>query len=238
MNPIDLARTVVHWLEYQRLCERSDLFCEAYLSQPIGEYCLAQKPIHFEPEIEYPPSYQPTTGRRRSMDYAIYGKSPPFVQNVLHHAIEAKFVTANRIFTQEIFDDLYRLLWFEPTRAPTACRRWLLIAGYAKNITGKKGLGANVQLGSGRGKPKVPAFGRLLPTQVNNPSTTKPVHDSCPEVRQLWCEAARAFGQTSIPDTISLRLRARYPNKPRHTDALCLVWEIFRPVKFASIHPL
>ena len=169
------------------------------------------------------------------MDYAILGPSSVVKQDVLHYAIEAKFITAKRVFTQEIFDDLYRLLWFEPNRDPSACKRFFLAVGYERNMVGKKGLGATV----GKGSAKLPAFGRLLPQTLQGvPNITRAIHKAKPGIRDLWVEAAKAFGQKEIPDSISLRLRARYPAKPKPTDLLCMIWEIERPATFTSTHPL
>src|SRR4051794_28353319 len=118
MNAIDLAQTVYHWLKYQSLCGRSELFCEAYMAQPIGEYCLSLNPTQFETECSFPNAYQANTRRRRALDFASFGLSAGGAQKVMKNAVETKFVSARRTFTQEIYDDLFRLLWFQPTREP------------------------------------------------------------------------------------------------------------------------
>jgi hypothetical protein len=238
MNAIHLAQTTYHWLKYQSLCGRSELFCEAYLAQPIGEYCLSLHPEHFEAESPFPPAYQIGVRRKRSLDFAAFGKSATGAQKVITDAIETKFVTARRNFVQDIYDDLFRLLWFQPTREPQRCRRWLVVAGYKRNIDGDKCLGAKVQLGPGKGQVQRLAFKGLLSTDLNNPTRTKPVQGATPQLRARWVDAADSFGQQQLPDTITVRLSGRAPSDPRPTEPCCYVWEIIRPQPgFASVHP-
>lgn len=239
MKPDHLAQTIVHWLEYQSLCGRSELFCEAYLAQPIGEYCLSIKPEHFEPECPYPNAYQGGTTKKRAMDFAVYGKNAAGTQRSITHAIESKFVTARRSFAQELFDDLFRLCWFQPTREPGNCKRWLVVAGFSKNIIGPKALGAKVQLGRGAGKKKADAFKGLLSRDLFNARRTKKVHLARPELRPMWADAAEAFGSTYLPDSVTVRLAGRYPVNPRPTAAACYVWEVVRPQpNFAAVFPV
>lgn len=238
MNAIHLAQTVYHWLKYQSLCGRSELFCEAYLSQPIGEYCLSLNPEHFEAELPFPAKYQVGVRRKRSLDFAVFGKSAAGAQKFLTDAIETKFVTARRDFTQEVYDDLYRLLWFQPTREPDKCRRWLLTAGFKKNIDGDNFLASLVQLGKGKGKLKRAAFRGLLSIDLNNHTRTKQIHAAAPELRVRWVDAAESFGESELPDSITVRLSGRAPNAPRPTDPCCYVWEIIRPQpNFAAVYP-
>jgi hypothetical protein len=239
VDPIHLAQATYHWLKYQKLCGRSELFCEAYLSQPIGEYCLSLGPEHFEAECNFPHVYQKGTKRRRALDFAVFGPSTTGHQKVMKDAIETKFINARRTFTQEIYDDLFRLLWFQPTREPDGCRRWLVVAGYKKNIDGDKFLDDKVQLGRGRGKPQRAAFTGLLSIDLNNHTREKPMHTATPELRALWVSAAKSFGQKEIPNSIAVRLAGRAPSNPRPAEPCCYVWEVLRPQPdFASVHPV
>lgn len=236
LDPIHLAQVVVHWLRYQNLCGRSELFCEAYLSQPIGEYCLSLNPSHFEPESLYPKDCQAGATRKRGMDFAVFGRNQADTQNALKHAIETKFVTAKRSFFQEVYDDLFRLLWFQPTREPAGCQRWLVVAGYHKNVIGENLLEARVQLKRGKNQPQIHAFRGLLSIDLNNATRTKQIHAADPRLRKLWAKSAKAFGQKELPDAITVRLAGRYPSRPRPADLCCQVWEVQRPAQFASVH--
>ncbi len=239
MEPVHLARAVVHWLEYQSLCGRSELFCEAYLAQPIGEYCLSITPEHFEPEFAYPPIYQRGTTHPRLMDFAVFNRTQGAAQMHLSHAIETKFITAKRDYKQEIFDDLYRLLWFQPTREPALCRRWLLVAGYRRNVHSRKFLEATVQEGRGRNRPTLVAFRGLLSSDLNNHSRTKPVHTIDNRIRSCWVKAAQAFGESQLPAEVSVRLIGRAPAIAHQGGACCYIWEIQRPQpNFPAVHPI
>lgn len=239
VDPIHLAQATYHWLRYQSLCGRSELFCEAYLSQPIGEYCLSLGPLHFEAESNFAEAYQTGAKRRRALDFAVFNRATGGIQKVMTDAIETKFVTARRTFTQEIYDDLFRLLWFQPTREPDGCRRWLVVAGYKKNIDSEKFLGNKVQIGRGAGKTKRLAFRGLLSTDLNNHTRSKPMHGATPELRSLWVNAAQSFRQIELPDSITVRLGGRAPSNPRPAEPCCYVWEVMRPQpNFASTHPI
>ena len=90
MNAIELARAIIHWLEYERLCRRDHLFTGASLRNPIGHYLLANLNHLIEPEQNYPDAYQPHgPGRRKAMDFAVLRKGG---QQVMLHAIESKFI--------------------------------------------------------------------------------------------------------------------------------------------------
>lgn len=238
MNAIHLAQTVYHWLKYQSICGRSELFCEAFLAQPIGEYCLSLNPRLFEAESPLPPAYQGNTRRKRSLDFALFGNPVVGAQKVMTDAIETKFITSRRDFAQEVYDDLFRLLWFQPTREPEHCRRWLVIAGFSRNIHSGHFLEQLVQIGQGAGKLKRLAFRGLLSTDLNNHTRTKPMHAANAELRNLWVQAAENFGQAQLPEFITVRLRGRAPNTPHPADPCCYVWEIIRPQPdLGNLHP-
>jgi len=240
LNPIHLAQAIVHWLEYQSICGRSELFCEAYLSQPVGEYCLSIRPEHFAPEYSYPTQFQGKRkgGRLRSLDFAVFRQQANAAQKYMSDAVETKFVTANRDFTQEVFDDLYRLLWFQSTREPERCRRWFVTAGFRKNLEGDNFLSSKVQLGRGANKPQKYAFRGLLSTDLNNHTRTKQIHTGAAQLRSRWVKAAHNFGQTQVPNSITVRLAGRSPKVAKPTDACCYVWEVVRPQPdFQSVHP-
>lgn len=224
-----LCRAIYHWLQYQNLCGRSELFSEAYLSQPIGEFLLSINFEHFQPEYAYPKAYQAGARRQRSMDFAAFKKSSGGGQKILNHAFEVKFVSGKRDFTQEIYDDLYRLVWFQPNREPEQCQRWLIAAGISKKLLSDQFLKKKVQEKPGRGQKQVEAFKGLLSTDLNNHTRTKQVHGAHGAIRKCWVSAAKALAQDRIPDQITTRLAARWPIRPRTTDLSCMVWEIIRP---------
>lgn len=207
------------------------------MAQPIGEYLLSQNPVHFEAEHPFAREYQSDARRPRSLDFASFGKPQQGKQKVMIHAVETKFVTAKRSYAQEIYDDLFRLLWFQPTREPDRCRRWLVVAGYKKNVIGKKFLAAKFQLGKGAAKTRRLAFKGLLSIDLHNHTREKPLHAAQPELRKRWVSAAKAFGQKQLPDIIKIRLAGRAPANSRPTDLCCYVWEIIRPQQgFAALH--
>ena len=54
MNPVHLAKAIVHWLEFERLCERGKLITEASLKFPLHNYLSATTGTVVELEVPIP----------------------------------------------------------------------------------------------------------------------------------------------------------------------------------------
>jgi hypothetical protein len=139
MNPQELARAVVHWLEFERLCGRESLFAEASLKAPIHQYLTANEP--FDVELEQmlpgiPSALKKLAGRKKSLDFCL--RRPTRIgtkgKGVLLDVVESKFVNAKRQFAQEILNDLFRLRWLKPGNQTEPCQRWLLLAGLSGDV--------------------------------------------------------------------------------------------------------
>lgn len=227
MNVTELARVIIHWLEYERLCGRAHLFSEASLKNPIGQYLLASLSHQIEPEQNYPEVYQPTSsGRRRAMDFAVQRRGG---DHVLLHSVESKYINSKREFKQEIFDDLFRLAVFEPHAQVEPCERWLVFAGRWTNIKTKI-FNATTRLRDGG--PVSRTFRGILPKELTAPDAHPQIHESAPGIRKLWARAADAFGQKQLPNAIDIHLAARHPPKPHNTSFCCLIWKITKSAGF------
>jgi hypothetical protein len=223
MNPTNLARSIVYWLEFERLCGRAHLFSESALKQPIGQHLLASTEASVEPEYQYPDPNQPTgSGRRRAMDFGLLRRGG---QRALQHVIESKFINSKREFKQEICDDLFRLAWFELPNQDEPCHRWLVIAGVWTNIETKV-FAATIRLRKGGAVSE--AFRGVLPKELTSPDRHPPIDNAAPGRRKLWVEAATAFDATQIPNAIHVKLAARNPIKPHHSGYSCFIWKITR----------
>jgi hypothetical protein len=123
MNATNLAKAVIYWLEFERLCCRDHLFSEASLKHPIGQYLIANLTQGITPEHNYPDAYQPNgAGKRRATDFGILrgGNNQTSI-----HAMESKFINSRREFKQEMFDDIFRLAWFDKPPGGEPRRRWI-----------------------------------------------------------------------------------------------------------------
>jgi hypothetical protein len=227
MNPTDLARAIIHWLEYERLCGRDHLFSEASLRNPIGQYLLANLNHSIEPEQNYPDAYQPTgSGRRRAMDFAVLRKGG---QQVLLHALESKLINSKREFKQEIFDDLFRLASFETSGQTEPCERWLIIAGRWTNLRTKI-FEATTKLRDGGSVSKT--FRGILKKDLTSPNRHATINHSAPGIRKLWVRAAEGFGQKQLPNAIDIDLAAKNPRSPHPTGFCCFIWKVKRSPGF------
>ncbi len=120
----ELGQAVHHWLAFQSLCGRVPLFSEAYLSQPVGEFCLSHHSGSLEPEWTIPDLRSGAPGRPKQVDYVLKSRDT----KRLTAAVEAKFIGPSTVDTQRIVDDLLRL---ERIRDPSGqmVHRYFIVAG-------------------------------------------------------------------------------------------------------------
>jgi hypothetical protein len=107
MEPLkttSLIHAINFWINYERLCKRSVLFSEKYLSVPIGEYLIG----HYgkSAQIEHYYKYASESGKNKVrgflIDYVV-------VENKkMKIAIETKWVQT-KYNVDRIFKDLFRL---------------------------------------------------------------------------------------------------------------------------------
>jgi hypothetical protein len=108
-----LAQVVHRWLSFQRLCGRSMVFSESYLSQPIAEFLSAHHTGRIAPERNHPIFANLSSGRPKQVDFALLTRDTGAVECV----IEAKWARDTAYPKQPILDDLLRLECFrDPTR--------------------------------------------------------------------------------------------------------------------------
>ena len=162
------------------------------------------------------------------MDFAVIRSGD---NETLLHAVESKFINSKREFKQEMFDDIYRLAWFDTIAGAEPCKRWIVIAGRWTNIRTK------VFKATTRLRPHgqmSETFRGVLPKALTSPLRHVQVNTAAPGIRKLWVEAAKAFGQNQIPNAIEIRLAARFPEFPHSTGFCCLIWSVTRS---AGFHP-
>jgi hypothetical protein len=223
MNPQHLAEAVVHWLEFESLCGRADLFSEAALRMPVGQYLKTSQDHLVVPEYDYP---SPAVTRSKSIDYCLKRRSGLAVSS----AIEAKWVgdTARRSLAEELFDNLYRLAVLRWPGQYEACNRWLLLAGAPSHLkSGVFDRGFNV------GNKRVSAFEEILPQQKTLQPVGHRIYTVQGEARlphaEQWRWAAEDMSQTSLPSGITSQLLGLSPNEPTTSCFACYVWRIALP---------
>ena len=118
-----ISVAVNRWLAYQLLCGRDSLLSEAYLGQPIAEYCIHKHGGAFQTEINHPTLKNVGPGRPRQIDYVLLTPHSRKIQT----ALECKWITETLYDKQRILNDALRL---ECVRvAGQATYRYLIVAG-------------------------------------------------------------------------------------------------------------
>lgn len=144
-----LGAAVLHWLSFQRLCGRSALMSEHYLSQPIGEFLIHHHSGTLESEVNHPNlSIGLKRGRPRQIDFCLHSR----VKKRMTAAFELKWISSKSSGKQQIIDDVLRLEALRiDERQPV--QRYFLVAGWSGPIRNKfRNAEANIGGGAGRVK--------------------------------------------------------------------------------------
>lgn len=223
MNAQELAEAVIHWLEYERLCGRERLLRELALVRPIHDYMASAETALVELELPIPGlplAIQNRRGAKKCFDVAL--RNPGGV-GAIRDLIETKYVRGDRDFTQEFFDDLYRLEWVREANSPSIVR-WFLVAGKQREIDAH--LVSN-RINSGvKGKGRIRGFDDILCYSLQNPVKRIDVHTAVPGVRKKWVKASVKVGQTEVPLTFQTELCGKAPTSPSSTSFECYVWRV------------
>ena len=227
MNALSLAKVVVHWLEFERLCGREKLFSESSLKLPIHEFLSADEPYEVSLEEELPglpPAIRAAKGRKKSVDFCL---RRPRGKRILKDVLESKFVNDRRPFAQEILNDLFRLRWLRPRNQTEPCQRWLLLAGTSANLNDQvfeKGSTKQIKV------PDVGLYGVLHRTVDKLHSVS--VRGVSPKQTKRWEKAAEQLLQNRMPSIFKTKLEACYPFQPlAGTDMVCIIWRIVKPAR-------
>jgi hypothetical protein len=229
MDATQLAKAVVHWLEFERLCGRERLLTEAALKMPVHQFLAASDPngvFMEDPFPGLPTALAKMPGRKKSFDFCL---RRPGGGRAYQDVAESKFVNDRRSFAQEVLDDLYRLRWAKFRSQTQPCQRWLLIAGQWKDIHAQV-----LNKGSTKRKPVVDValygvlhrtLAKLHTVDVRNSSTTQ---------RKRWARAAKQMLQNNLPSQFKTRLEAAFPALdpvPSDTVFVCLIWRVIKPMR-------
>jgi hypothetical protein len=219
MNASDLVAAVVHWLEYETLCNRARLFSEASLRSPVGEYLLSRREADLVTEEPYPMTLPLARGRPRSVDFC---RKRHGGAEVWTEILEAKWITEKRDSPQEIFDDLMRLEAVERTTQSESFDRYLLVAG---RITWMETRVFSRGVNPGGGLPRIRLFESVL-TRTHSKRLSVPVAEAPAGVKEFWHEAARACGLNELPLSMSIALAGSC--EPEGGRYGCWLWRITR----------
>ena len=225
MNANRLAEVVVHWLEYERLCGRERLFREMALVRPIYDFLSAVESATIELEFpipNLPPQVANRQGQKKCLDVCL---RRPTGQNAVQDIVETKLVRGNRDFTQELFEDLFRLEWVRIPQQNEPFYRWFLVAGEEQEINAHI---VTNRINPGNGQPRIFCFENILSFDIANPNKQVTVHAAVPNLRARWCKSATKLGQTNVPLSFATALLGAYPLQPQPNFFKCFVWRITR----------
>ncbi|XXT15354.1 hypothetical protein WME94_34400 [Sorangium sp. So ce429] len=211
-----LASSIAHWLEYEDLCKRSIILSEASLKSPVADFLIANNGNDLLVEQSYPDEYQADRGRPRAADFCL---TRPGGDQVWTAILESKFVTMRRDYTQEVFDDIFRLEAVRRTNQKENFNRYFVMAG-EQTVIKDRIFDRQYNVGDGGGRK--PVFADILPL-IPNEDTNVPVATSSGPVLNYWSRAADEFNLTELPLTIRVTLVADAFTGGKYR---CCIWRI------------
>lgn len=125
---VRLPEAVHRWLAFQSHCNRSDVFSESYLRQPVAEFVLANHSGKIKPEKNHPQFVNHLKGRPKQVDFALITKNSEATEAV----IECKWAGHDSLSKQAIVDDLLRLECYRDSGSQV--KRYFLVAGKEDNF--------------------------------------------------------------------------------------------------------
>lgn len=128
---LDLAKALRCWLDFQIHCGRSALLSEAYLTQPLGEFLLANYSGSLVREMDHPQFKTINRGRPKQIDFVLKSKNDVY----LDYGIECKWSGSHAPNRQGIVDDVMRLECLRrPEGVPGYSKRYFILAGFRSPI--------------------------------------------------------------------------------------------------------
>ncbi len=235
MNAENLSRAIAHWLEWERLCGRADLFSEAALRQPIGQFLKASQGHKVVPEHSAP---WDTATKPKAFDFCLKRRGGTAITDVIETKWAGTSVRAT--LSDEVFRDLYRLTHVCWVGQAEPCQRWFILAGISKAIE-EEVFDKEANPGDGARRIKVlkgilgKSPGDKCHHHIYTASTTAPK-----PILERWCAVARDLGPNRgatdygpiVMSSIQTMLKGKFPNDPSPTDCVCYVWRVTAPTGY------
>lgn len=111
-HPLSITEALEYWLNFEALCKRYELFCEAYMAYPIGQYLRERYSNNLRTEYPHPIMEQLKTGSgdKRRIDFVVVGEKNKQTQKTsIELALETKWCSGKKFNLANIIKDIVRL---------------------------------------------------------------------------------------------------------------------------------
>lgn len=212
------------WLEFEIRAGRESLFCESYLSNPIGQLLQATYKAHVVAEMEHKvlKERHQGAGRKPHFDFGVIGEASELLA-----AIECKWLSQSKTLARDILIDLVRLRLLYPHYAKEA---FLIVAGkmkHFKELFEDKGLQPH---------PKQWNSHFLLPTENDNGSSIRFI----PKARfreSLFQQVLSPFQGLDVPQSIRIERAIPNPRSAVSNTYQVYVWRLKKPMTDDTFKP-
>jgi hypothetical protein len=142
-EPRNLIEATSHWLNFEALCQRYELFNEGYMSYPIGQFLRERYGGYLRTEFKHPLlERRGTRGDTPRIDFVLVKPRSPDDYGSktlpeLETTIETKWISAGPFLPWPILRDLVRLEVL--VNAHDDVSGYLVLAGRKKHFEGKNG---------------------------------------------------------------------------------------------------
>ena len=183
------------------------------LTVPVGQFLNSTQTRRVDAERSYP-NQLVQRGRPKQIDFVLVRRG----QGTDAHLIETKWITVDRVFKQEIINDLLRL---ETCEFNNEEGRWFVVAGQTNHIRTSI-QETRISIGGGTAL----LFADVLSFDEAQPRFNVRVGDAQLAHRKLWAAAAAEMRQTDLPLSINTKLASIATSGQLDTDFQCVVWQI------------
>lgn len=219
-----ISEGVGSWLQFEHACDRTGLFSEKYLTQPIGQILSARSGNKAQAEFTHPVLSKVAVGpgRRPEIDFVVCDPYP-----TIKIAVESKWIGKTRPSIDKIIWDLIRL---ELLAHHCGARCFFVLGGKRSDLDGY--FMQKLFSGAELGKQKRP----LLRVDTNHVHKTAlvPTHAvRIPTLRKLF----EPFQDFLFPHHLMSRRSDPFPKTGPKDRFQIYVWEISAAIQRETFRP-
>ena len=212
-RPNKFAKAITAWLTFEQLCRRETLFCEAYMSYPIGQFLTTRYGSKLRGEFVHPilAELKKGPGDKPRIDFVVLEDN-----DICSLVLETKWISSSNNLPRDIIRDLIRI---ELMVHGYNSEGWFILSGKAKSfntlISDKRILGKD---GDPKSKPILPFFDTNSGSiRLNPPAKFR---------YELLKESLQPFIGIEISNSIRVTKFGPFPNEYKLNEYLTFLWRI------------
>lgn len=220
-----IAQGLASWLNFEQRSGRESLFCESYLSHPIGQLLKYRYEGRVKAEVKHPAlQMNGVPGKCPTIDFAVTGKEGKY-----DLVVEVKWISKSPTLMADIIADIIRLDLLLPEHSREAI---IIIAGNVRSYRKLFGQKKITEL------PLNTKYAHFLSIDVEDKADRSALyfrHQLTPQVRALYAPVIKRFQSVEISSVIQLYRNGPFPHRATANEYMVCIWRLSpRGKKFNS----